>query len=55
MLATDGVISVVVFLYADIQWAMADSQSGALESGGSRLSNVNDFAAVGFSNGIEFD
>ncbi len=55
MLATDGVISVVVFLYADMQWAMADSQNRGSGSGGSGLSDVNDFAAVGFSNGIEFD
>ena len=48
-------ISVVVFLYADMQWAMADSQSRSSGSGRSGISDVNDFAAVEFSNGIEFD
>ncbi len=38
-----------------MQWAMADSQSRGSGSGGSGLSDVNDFAAVGFRIGIEFD
>ena len=58
VLATDGVISIVTFLYADIQWAVADSQT---ESGsGSGLSGsegitLEGFATVGFSDGVQFD